>query len=903
MSQSANNTPESAPEEPSTSGNELLPIAEPSPIIEMAPIPALPIVDIAAEPVAETSPAPVLPEASHTIPEAPLYVEPVAGLPVSPTLNEEPSRKERWKALSERISVVARNAGLILALGVAIFVFLQQVNTHYPIKHWLFWTYAKIWGYCALFALAITSSGHLVVKAIGKRLPLAERWVVALACGTLVYFGAMFLCGLFGIYNRVFAIVLPIVLFLPGSVSLVRHGRRAIRHLRGALARTTWRPSPLFWVIAAFGGLGIGMIYFAILSPRNMAYDSYYYHLGIAQQYTVQGGIKPALEGWLPAAIPHLASVLYTWAFLLPGLNMFERVVCAAHVEFVLFLFTLMGVPVLVRKLVPRASAGLAWASFFLFPGIFVYDSALSVAADHVNAFWAIPLYLMLLRTLRSLDVIRTGGANAARNVALLSAFAAGALLTKYQAMYLIAYPALALVGAVFWQFGRTVARRRDLLWPMTRTILATLGTGLVVSLLLTAPHWLKNWVWYGDPFFPYLSSYMLSPKWVPDTAVLFQGWDNQHTNWRPSGTLAHKLTETAQGMALFAFQPHDWAKFHGRVPIFGALFTLSALLLPFLRNTKRIWGLFVATELGIAVWYWTLHQDRYLQALLPWMACTVAATLICLWRAHWTAKPLAALLVGVQVVWGGDAYFIPAHAMTGNSAAPITVELFAQGMKGKYSERYAFGDRLFEIGRDAALPPDAHVLVHEHELRFGLWRPVISDQPGLAYAYRYEFLQDSGEVYSRLRQLEVTHFITRLKSFQIDSLGSDLQFFAFVKREGKLIKEFSDWGLYSLPATQPTRKLNNVVAYLGCGNQYARGLHKLSSLSVRERQVVKKPGQIQAMTPMPVQPQDFAAFIAQADFLVTDNKCKPPAPAEASQGFVQMATRGDSEVLWTRMR
>jgi hypothetical protein len=394
----------------------------------------------------------------------------------------------------------------------------------------------------------------------------------------------------------------------------------------------------------------------------------------------------------------------------------------------------------------------------------------------------------------------------------------------------------------------------------------------------------------------------MLSPKWVPDTNALFSGWDLQHQNWRPQGTLSHKLSETIQSTVTFSFVVHDWAKFHGHVPIFGSLFTLSMLLLPFLRKTKRVWGLVFATHLGIAIWFWTLHQDRYLQALLPWMATTVAATLACLWELHWTTKPLAAILVGVQVVWGGDAYFIPAHAMTGNSAAPITIELLAQGMKGKYSERYAFGDRLFEIGRDAALPQDAHVLVHEHELRLGLWRPVISDQAGLAYAYRYEMLEDHAMVYKRMRDLQITHILTRQRSVLADSLGSDIQFYAFMKREVKLVKEFADWSLYSLPTAPPTRKLNNVVAYLGCGNQYARGLHKLSSLSVRERQVVKKPPQVVAMTPLPVQPQELAAFLAQADFLVTDAKCKVPSPAEASSGFLQTATR-DTETLWVRAR
>ncbi|HRI62901.1 MAG TPA: hypothetical protein PK156_01655 [Polyangium sp.] len=849
------------------------------------------------------APAPALapveaPHTSATIPMAPLG----ADAPVGLLGNEKVENRATSKVLA-RAGAVARQAGILLALGASIFVFLWQVNQHYPIKHWLFWSYLKQWGYCSLFVSAIVSSGHLVLRALGgKRLPLVERTTISLATGTLVFFLVMFACGLFGIYNRVFAIAMPVLLTLPGLPGLVRHWRRASRHLQGARKRTTWRPSPLFWLVAAFGAAGVGLIYFAILSARNIAYDSYFYHLGISQQYALEGGIKPALEGWLPAAIPHLASVLYCWAFLLPGMTMFERVTCAAHVEFILFLFTLAGVPALVRQLVPRAPAGLSWATFFLFPGIFVYDSALSVAADHVAAFWAIPIYLMLLRTLRSLDVVRTEGAFAARNSALLGAFSAGAVLTKYQSMYLIAYPGLALCCAMVWQFGRVAIRHRAMFRRVVGTIFATAFTSFIVGLLLTTPHWLKNWAWYGDPFFPYMSPYMLSSKWVPDTSALFQGWnDTQHQNWRPQGTLSQKLLETLQGVVVFAFKPHDWAKFHGQVPIFGALCTLSVVVLPFLRKTGRIWGLVIATHLGVAVWYWTLHQDRYLQLLLPWMACIVSATLFCLWRAHWTAKPLTAVLVGVQVIWGGDAYFIPAHAMTGSSAGPITAELLSSGMKAKYAERFAFGDRLFEMGRDAALPQDARVLVHEHELRFGLWRPVVSDRPGLTYAYRYEFLKDDADVYAHMRKLGVTHVATRLKSNSVDSLGAELRFFSFVKRETKHIKDFSDWSLFSLPPTPPTRKVSDVVAYLGCGKQYARGLHQLSNLSVRERQVVKKPPLVVAMKPMPTQPQEFAAFIAQAGYVVTDNNCKPAAPPEATVGFTQVATRGDGEVLWVR--
>ena len=37
---------------------------------------------------------------------------------------------------------------------------------------------------------------------------------------------------------------------------------------------------------------------------------------------------------------------------------------------------------------------------FFLFPGLFLYDSSLGLGADHVLAFWAVPLALAVRRLL-----------------------------------------------------------------------------------------------------------------------------------------------------------------------------------------------------------------------------------------------------------------------------------------------------------------------------------------------------------------------------------------------------------------------------------------------------------------------------------------------------------------------
>jgi hypothetical protein len=271
------------------------------------------------------------------------------------------------------------------------------------------------------------------------------------------------------------------------------------------------------------------------------------------------------------------------------------------------------------------------------------------------------------------------------------------------------------------------------------------------------------------------------------------------------------------------------------------------------------------------------------------------------LWRVHWTAKPLAGALVGLQVVWGGDTYFIPAHAMTGTSAGPVTIELFSQGMKGKITERYAFGDRLFEIGRDPALPQNAKVLLHEWETRLGLWRPMVSDFPGHMYAFQYEQIPSPAEFDKRIRSLGVTHIVTRAqKSGLHDSLGADLQFFAFVERDTVMLKKIGEWGIHALRPEITTRQSNNMVGYLGCGTQYERGLHKLSSMSVRDRFSSRKIPRVRAVKPAPPTGPEIRILATQADYLVIDQKCTPALPGDVTQGFTQVATR-ENEQLWAR--
>jgi len=148
--------------------------------------------------------------------------------------------------------------------------------------------------------------------------------------------------------------------------------------------------------VSAFGILCVGVIYLGLLSPESVNYDATWYHLRIAQDYARWGRIRPFYD--YSAIVPQLASIVHTWGYLVPGLDGAPRWMMALHIEFALFLWTLVGVAAGIQRLIGDFTLPATWASFFLFPIIFVYDSNIGGAADHVSAFFAMPVVLATLR-------------------------------------------------------------------------------------------------------------------------------------------------------------------------------------------------------------------------------------------------------------------------------------------------------------------------------------------------------------------------------------------------------------------------------------------------------------------------------------------------------------------------
>ena len=195
-------------------------------------------------------------------------------------------------------------------------------------------------------------------------------------------------------------------------------------------------------------------------------------------------------------------------------------------------------------------------------------------------------------------------------------------------------------------------------------------------------------------------------------------------------------VLSTLKALATFSFVPNDWPAFHRDVPVFGSLFTLSVPCLLFLRRSWRIVAIYAAAHLAVLIWYWMFHQDRYLQAFVPWMAAGIAATATRVWQSGFLPRVGVACLAAAQLVWGADVPFIPGHVMVGGTPLNTSIQLLSTGYRGKLAERF---DEFGDVGRVRKLAPaGSRLLLHEEHVYLGVGIPTVSDwtswQAGLSY-------------------------------------------------------------------------------------------------------------------------------------------------------------------------
>jgi hypothetical protein len=792
------------------------------------------------------------------------------------------------KLLDGRILEWARRILLPLALLYAASRVAKEYHQHYPIHQWLVWRYAGYWIACAAFTVACISGGHRARRLLGLRGEgLRAELLMSFGLCVLLFFWCVFLLGLAGLLKMPVFFALPVAMAIAGGRPGLKLGRRCVRAVRLGFV-TRRKRSVVDRVIgvcaAVFGVTALLLLYLQTLAPENVSFDARWYHLGMAEHYVSQGAIRRFPEGWFLGAFPQLGSLLYAWAFLFPTGHIFDRTLLAVHLELTLFLWTLAGVSAVVHRLVPRVRPRFAWVGVFLFPGLFVYDSSFIGGADHIVAFWAPLIFLALLRA---------WSAPSARSWLLASAFVAGAALTKYTAMIIVVFPVLALVARCLIELAASARRRR-----MDRRFWLAPAALLLSGLVLTAPHWLKNWLWYGNPIYPRGAQWFTNRPWSPEAARVLEQVDL--TQWSPQGTTAQKLKETLKALYTFSFEPHDFPKMHGAVPVFGSLFTVCLFALPFLRGTKRVWALAIGTNLGVFCWYWTQHEDRYLQALVPWMAAVVVAVAALAWSSHVIAKAAVAVLVGLQIAWGSDLPFLPIHSMVRPGPLDTSLRLIGSGYRKEYAKRLDVFSDAVRLGK--LLPKDAHLLLHDFNPRLGINRAVVTDSPIFQGALYYSALEGPKALHDLLRSVGVTHVAwLRQRSRGAQTYAGDLVFFDFLARHTTEEQSAGAFQVARLIDAPNADGEGGDVLYLGCSKTYAQGVYRRTDMAVPTGR--KQPASRYPKPRIPLSdPAAAASLVEDVRYVVFEPKCSINLPAAVNAGFINMATRDSGGgQLWVR--
>lgn len=675
------------------------------------------------------------------------------------------------------------SSALALAVtAIALVLFVRVVAANDPPEAWILWRYLAVLGWSFVFGASALAGGWAVQARLGGQTPFRERLLQAFALGIIAWVLAIVLLGLVGGLGRVAFVAVPLGFLAVGLRPLVK----AILRARALLARLRpTRPSVASWLVTGGGVIGVALIWANLLSPRNLTYDARWYHLPLAEQYAAAGAVFRLAEGSFNGTMPHLASYLYTWGFLAPG-KLFDHLELAAHLEFVIFLATLASIPVLIDRLLPRPRLQSSWPARFLFPGVLLYDSTLGGGADHVLAFWAVPMVLALARFWRAPD---------SRSAVLFGAMAGAAALTKYQALYLLVGPALAVLSRALVE----VARTRRVVFVRAS------GVAVVAALLVSAPHWFLNTLWHHNPIYPFASKVFPS---IP----MAEGIEPHiaETAWIPGGTLPERLQETLGASLRFGFEAHDWETFHGSRPVFGTLFLIAVALIPFAFRRRAVGALALATWLGVPVWYWTQHQDRYLQALAPWCTAVVVAVFFGVWRKHPLARLGLLALMTFQLAHAADLPTLPSHAILHTQPLVDVLSLLSK-TEADAPERYV--TEHFSISRaEPLLPPEAKVLVHEIHMHVGLGRVAVRDNIQRQGAISYHVLGNTGAVVEKMRELGVTHALWSPTPNGMSMIGDDLVFLRFAQHAVRERTPLGDGFLVGAVTDVPVKQTRALV-------------------------------------------------------------------------------------------
>ena len=248
------------------------------------------------------------------------------------------------------------------------------------------------------------------------------------------------------------------------------------------------------------------------------------------------------------------------------------------------------------------------------------------------------------------------------------------------------------------------------------------------------------------------------------------------------------------------------------------------------------------------------------------------------------------ASLLGLQVVWGGDVYFFPTHAMI-RSPIKKVADLLAGGFRKKYDERLATMQTYSRVRE--LLPADAHLLLHENHNHLGVGVTSVSDWVTYQFGVSYGLLSSPRDVYDTLRRLRVTHLHWLPTSRSWDSLAGDIMFYDFATRFTKNKQRLGSATVAQMPDQPPAdagEHFVDVAAILGCGSPYRTGLYRVQDLrtpTFGPARTDYAPARRAASSP-----QAAVGLVEHASVVVLDPTCEERFNARWKRNFAKAVQR-----------
>lgn len=786
---------------------------------------------------------------------------------------------------SARVQRLTAGVAATLVCGYGVYVLGGALNPHYAIKEWLVWRLAPIWGYALLFNVSCVAFGSFLLRRLlGQlELPALERLLQSMMLGLTAFVLVLYAAGFAGLFKPWLALALPLAFLIAGE----RDGRALLAELfawRAALPQPGRLERVLGSSAIALGCSALCFLYLQALDVSAINFDATWYHYPIAQDYARVGRII-AFPGENHRAFPHLTSLLHTWALLMPGLPLLpQHWMLSLHLEFAIVLWRIVACAALSRWLLGGRDVRGLWAGFFLFPSIFVYDQQIGGSADHFLGFFAVPALLAAARACRRFDL---------RWCALAGVALGGHVLVKYQAAYLVLGVGVATVTSVcVLGVRRFLSTRRAALhddWPSYGAVLRGAATVGVVMALVSAPHFVKNAVFYRNPVYPFATQVFKStypppvPGYYQERASKgafsppYSGWRRQA--WALGQVYRYSLTTANRNLTKHR-------------PYMGALFSLLLPCALFVPRRRRLFFVVGITVLAFMAWANTAANDRYLLAFYDLCIGTALALMVKVWELGWTARLGLSPLVLLQLIWGGDAMLL-----YGKKQLDAGIGLITAGYSGSFDDRLAAKSTQLQITN--ATPKHAVILSRNWKGLLGLNRLVLSDIQANQDYVVYSHLKDPREFYDLLKARGITHLMYPRGARRPGRWNNTL-LFAEIFRRGPSAKRLGKIQLNELPHEAPAHSAPYLVLVAN-QREYPDGIYKLEQLDIDYRSPA-------SFTPKPQPFQSAsagdAAEVAQSLQAIVTCRGKLPRgwSKELLDGFDRMESFDECEYYLRRL-